>query len=158
MNTFLPYPDFTKSAKVLDNKRLGKERVECLQILRVLSMGPIQNSLTLEKGFKYNNGLYQRKTPWYNHPATRMWKGYESALLLYMREICEEWKSRGYKDTCYEKAIQFVPNKDIILLPYWFNNLSINLSHQSNLLRKNSEHYGKYFIGIPNNLPYIWPV
>ncbi len=26
MQTFLPYPDFTKSAQCLDNKRLGKQR------------------------------------------------------------------------------------------------------------------------------------
>ena len=36
MQTFLPYPDFERSAKVLDNKRLGKQRVEVLQILNVL--------------------------------------------------------------------------------------------------------------------------
>ena len=33
MQTFLPYPDFHESAKVLDMKRLGKQRVEVLQLL-----------------------------------------------------------------------------------------------------------------------------
>ena len=36
VNTFLPYPDFVKSAKALDYKRLGKQRVEAWQILRAL--------------------------------------------------------------------------------------------------------------------------
>ena len=38
MQTFLPYPDFAESAKVLDNKRLGKQRVECLQIMKALKV------------------------------------------------------------------------------------------------------------------------
>ena len=36
MQTFLPYADFPGSAKVLDRKRLGKQRVECCQILNTL--------------------------------------------------------------------------------------------------------------------------
>ena len=32
MQTFLPYPDFWVSAKMLDDKRLGKQRVEAMQI------------------------------------------------------------------------------------------------------------------------------
>ena len=34
MQTFLPYPDFARSARCLDNRRLGKQRVESYQILR----------------------------------------------------------------------------------------------------------------------------
>lgn len=36
MQTFLPYPSIIKSLRCLDNKRLGKQRVETLQILRAL--------------------------------------------------------------------------------------------------------------------------
>ena len=36
MQTFLPYPDFKKSASCLDYKRLGKQRVEGLQILNAI--------------------------------------------------------------------------------------------------------------------------
>lgn len=36
MQTFLPFPSFIESARVLDNKRLCKQRVECLQILKAL--------------------------------------------------------------------------------------------------------------------------
>ena len=36
MQTFLPYEDFTKTAQCLDYKRLGKQRVEAYQILRIL--------------------------------------------------------------------------------------------------------------------------
>lgn len=34
MTTFLPYADFTETAKVLDRARLGKQRVETLQIVQ----------------------------------------------------------------------------------------------------------------------------
>ena len=37
MQTFLPVADFTESARLLDNPRLGKQRVECLQVLRALT-------------------------------------------------------------------------------------------------------------------------
>ena len=59
VNTFLPYPDFVKSAKILDYKRLGKQRVEAWQILRALRGET--------KG-------------WRNHPATNLWRGHEKAL------------------------------------------------------------------------------
>ena len=36
MQTFLPYPDFVASARCLDRRRLGKQRVEVLQLLRAL--------------------------------------------------------------------------------------------------------------------------
>jgi hypothetical protein len=61
MQTFLPYKDFKKSAKVLDNKRLGKQRVEAFQILNILL------GRTKTKG-------------WRNHPAVLMWKGHSNAL------------------------------------------------------------------------------
>jgi hypothetical protein len=61
MQTFLPYASFSESAKALDYKRLGKQRVECRQILRALEHGG----------------------GWANHPATRLWRGYETALKAY---------------------------------------------------------------------------
>src|SRR4029450_2243860 len=37
LQTFLPYPDFAASAQALDQRRLGKQRVEALQVLRGLT-------------------------------------------------------------------------------------------------------------------------
>jgi hypothetical protein len=39
MQTFLPYPDFRESLESLDNKRLGKQRVEALQLTLALRCG-----------------------------------------------------------------------------------------------------------------------
>src|SRR6056297_3518270 len=80
MQTFLPYRDPKSSAKVLDNKRLGKQRVETVQIL---------NTLLNPKG----------KAGWKNHPAVLMWAGYESYLVkIYLTSMIGEWKYRGYRN------------------------------------------------------------
>lgn len=74
----MPYPDFSKSASVLDYRRLGKQRVECKQIL---------------------NALLGNSDGWVNHPATKMWQGHEISLCRYAIKICEEWRNRGYNDS-----------------------------------------------------------
>ena len=132
MQTFLPYPDFHESAKVLDVKRLGKQRVETLQIL---------------------------KGSWPNHPASRMWRGHMRALAEYGVAICDVWRSRGYRDTCREKILELAKNypESENTLPSWVGDEEFHLSHQSNLLRKSEDHYRKYFPDVPSDLPYIWP-
>ena len=62
VNTFLPFANFKKCAKVLDNKRLGKQRVEAKQIISILT------DATKTKG-------------WRSHPAVLMWKGHAKALM-----------------------------------------------------------------------------
>lgn len=139
MQTFLPYADFDQSAQALDNKRLGKQRVEVLQILNAL-VNPAA------KG-------------WKNHPATRMWRGLEINLAVYGIAICREWGSRGYKDTCAHKIVQLANQSGSSYqrsIP-WLNP-ELCLSHQSNLIRKDAPHYGPLFPGVPDNLPYVWPV
>ena len=37
MQTFLQYPDFEKTFKCLDYRRLGKQRVEAMQIYNIIS-------------------------------------------------------------------------------------------------------------------------
>lgn len=153
------------SAQVLDYKRLGKQRVEALQILKTLNRGPY---LCTECDYPFSYGCCggygkPKSTPWYNHPAVRMWKGYEVALMEYLFAMCHEWvANRGYKDTCWIKAIEVGPHPPNVgcrtKMPHWFGDKAFHLSHQSNLLRKNKTYYGKFFFGIPDNLPYIWPV
>lgn len=141
MQTFLPYPSFARSAKALDTKRLGKQRVETLQIMSSLMTG----------------------SGWVNHPATRMWEGFEWALLHYQQAMFREWvEVRGFKDTCFYKTqllyFEHGPQQDFNRLPPWHGNKAFHLSHQSNLIRKDPEHYGPQFPGVPDDLPYIWPI
>lgn len=144
MQTFLPYKDFEKTAEVLDYQRLGKQRVETLQILKV--------------NHRIETNRPDHKIPWENHPAVLMWRNYSNALYVYLQVICKEWERRGYKDTCLNAAGPFVIFQKIVKYPPWLGNEEFHISHQSNLLRKKEDHYGQYFNGVPNDLPYVWPV
>lgn len=136
MQTFLPYPNFEQTARVLDYRRLGKQRVEAYQIMRILT------GITNTKG-------------WRSHPAVLMWRGYEPALAEYGRVICLEWKGRGYKDSLLPNFEQYANSDN---LPYWLGDERLHVSHQSNLIRKDFEYYAPKFPNVPNNLPYYWAV
>lgn len=138
MQTFLPYPDFKESAKCLDYRRLGKQRVEVLQLL---------------------NSFYKPDYKgWKNHPAREMWRSYVNGLVKYGQAICNEWTSRGYKDTCYDKISAYFNDNLNTDLPFWIGNAEFHLSHKSNLIRKQPSFYILLWPDVPDNLPYIWPV
>lgn len=132
MQTFLPYPEMTKSLVCLDYRRLGKQRVEAKQILTALQKG---------------------SGAWYNHPATQMWKGYEETLKLYHNLAIKEWIARGYKNTMPLFNVHISDCK----APYWFGDSAFHASHRSNLLRKDPAFYSQYNWSEPDNLEYIWP-
>lgn len=136
MQTFLPYPSFSASAKSLDRQRLGKQRVETMQILKALT---------------------GRTKGWRNHPATKMWRGYEGVLAQYGVAICQEWKSRGYRDTCQEKIEAMMTPRDGPRPP-WLGLDDFHRSHRSNLLRKKPDHYGQLWNDVPDDMEYVWPV
>lgn len=139
MQTFLPYPSFKQSAACLDRARLGKQRLEGVQILKVL--------LGFAPGSR-----------WANHPAVRMWRGYEGALLVYVLDVCLEWKSRGYVDNQIQVLNELGEYIQVFKDPPWLGSPDFHISHQSNLLRKNPAWYAPHFPNIRNDLPYIWPV
>lgn len=171
MQTFLPYPDFRESARVLDNKRLGKQRVECLQILQTLAIGPYQKLLPKQSKFEFDKWAscsheefislpkkQRRRTPWYNHPACRMWRGHEDSLRDYATVICLEWKRRGFHDTCLPK-IQSLRKPSLMFFgPHWLGNKEFHASHRSNLLRKDFAWYSQFGWTEPTTLEYVWPV
>lgn len=146
MQTFLPYADFTASAICLDRQRLGKQRVECLQILITLTHG----------------------SRWENHPAVRMWRGFEDVLIRYGLAVCREWKRRGYRDTCKGKITQFrevYPDSPKGLKPKFLGNTLFHSSHRAALLFKNPDWYTQFEWleppAVPDakgSLPYVWPV
>lgn len=138
MNTFLPYADFKKSAKCLDYRRLGKQRVEVLILL---------------------NSFYKPNYKgWKNHPCREMWRGYENGLVVYGQVICSEWVSRGYKDTCYQKITNHLDNSKPITFPPWLGREDIHLSHKSNLIKKQPSHYRALWLDVPDDIPYVWAV
>lgn len=137
MQTFLPYPDFAKSLACLDYKRLGKQRLEAMQL--------VNSTLKLARGEKVKG--------WANHPARTMWNGYLDALKLYHNVAIKEWIRRGYNNA----MIPYELPADVALPP-WLGDEQFHISHRSNLLRKDPIHYGKFGWTDPDNLPYYWPV
>lgn len=135
MQTFLPYADLSLSAACLDSKRLGKQRVEAMQIHNVVS------------GKRSNGG-------WLNHPAVLMWHGYADALAFYHNVIIDEWIQRGFQNNMPYLPI---PSGEI-LFPDWFGDERVHSSHRSNLLRKDSYWYGQFGWGESADLEYFWPV
>jgi Pyrimidine dimer DNA glycosylase len=149
MQTFLPSPDFGESARILDVRRLGKQRVEAIQVLRAL----------LVPGYG-----------WRHHPAAAMWSGYEEALVRYGLEVCAVWCQAKNADTCAATLVDDLVRGTGIEgartqpklaaageLPPWLGDEAFHRSHQSALVHKDPEHYRRHFPDVPDDLPYVWP-
>jgi hypothetical protein len=142
MQTFLPYPEFERSAAVLDPRRLGKQRVEVLQILRA---------------------LHFTDYGWRNHPAVTMWRGYVDALVAYGVAVTNAWAAAGRPDTCAPQIVEFAPARtqaDLAAagrLPPWLGWSALHRSHHSALVRKDPVHYRQFFPDVPDDLDYVWP-
>jgi hypothetical protein len=149
VQTFLPAADFEESARLLDAPRLGKQRVEALQILRAIELP--------EYG-------------WANHPAVTMWRGRTAALVAYGLAMVRVWRERGFADSTEALIAEFAPevvgrSQDDLaaagVLPSWLGDEALHRSHRSNLLAKDPEFYRprltETFGPEPDDLPYIWP-
>ena len=149
MQTFLPYPDFAESARVLDRSRLGKQRVETIQVQR---------------------GLVVPGYGWRHHPAVRMWAGHEEALVRYGLEVCAAWRELGFPDTREEMMRSDLAHaRNVVVvrtqqelaeagdLPGWLGDEEFHRSHRSALVRKFPAYYRRFFPDVPDDLPYVWP-
>lgn len=144
MQTFLTEPttDFAVTARTLDNKRLNKQALEAWQIM--------MTNLQLDP-----QGNFRRSRGWRNHPATRMWRGYEVTLFRYIDAMVTEWKCRGYKSTILDKAastlnVAFANNlvTDRNVRPSWMSDVDvfsrIAESHRRALLVKDYGWYSQF--------------
>ena len=138
MQTFLPYPDFSRSAACLDDKRLGNQRREALIILRSV--------LHINKG-------------WQHHPAVQMWRGHPGHLYLYTYEVCWEWTmGRGFKDTCLRKACDAIKQVSLPTpRPIWLGDSQLHSSHRAALLAKDPEWYRQFGWTETPKIQYFWP-
>jgi hypothetical protein len=145
VQTFLPYPELARSAAVLDPARLGKQRVETLQVLRALELP--------EYG-------------WRHHPVVRMWRGHTPALVAYGLACVEVWTAQGRADTTAGQILEFAPEvaeldqADLAAagrLPSWLGDEAVHRSHRSALVRKDPAFYRPLFGDVPDDLPYVWP-
>ena len=135
MQTFLPYEDFEKTAKVLDYRRLNSQRREAFGAINVLT--------GISKGYS-------------NHPAVRMWEGCEEMLKLYFNTIVTEWINRGYVNNF--KFYEIDKNK--LVRPWWLGNEDFHRAMRSRLIEKFPEFYEPKFPNDKgfNDSKYLWPV
>jgi hypothetical protein len=149
MQTFLPVADFADSARLLDSPRLGKQRVETLQILRAIELPDYG---------------------WASHPAVLMWRGRTPALVAYGLAMARIWQERGFADSTASQIGEFAPVvvdraqdelADAGLLPSWLGDEELHRSHRSNLIAKDPafyrERFAERFGAEPDDLPYVWP-
>jgi len=141
MQTFMPHGDYVSVARALDSKRLGKQRVETYQIIKAL------------------RGEYAKTGAWVNHPASVMWSGHIYDLALYGLTVSIEFYERGYDgwNMCevFNALTRNLADNNTEQYPWWVNNELLQLTHQSNLVRKD---HTKYDYPVPPNIPYIWPL
>lgn len=168
MQTFLPLPDFRASLETLDRGRLGKQRLETLQLVEVVIGGRV--SPRTDGGFDvvpyveddYRRFVRARR----NHPACRMWDGHLEALATYGATSCLVWRERGYNDTTHGKLAFVAANRqlcanDIAFYPPWFGDDAFHYAHRANLVRKDPDRFSPLFpdvdiIAAPH-WPYVWP-
>ena len=137
VNIFIPLSDPVEIAKVLDYKRLGKQRVEALQIINIIT----ENT---------------KSSAWRNHPVVLTWKEYPEALKYYCNVMIKEWIARGYQNNMLLYELKS-PNPP---MPWFMNCKPVLLSYQASLLRKNPEYYSKFF-KVPKEYmkySYLWVV
>lgn len=130
MQTFLPYSDFKKSAECLDKKRCWKQVVEAKQLLEVLKLS--RGGHTLSSAQKRIR----------NHPACRMWVGYEKALSRYYNDFLEvsidKWKIKT------EKCQKIIFLDKHYIIPDWNLYEPLHANHRGRLLAKNYDFYSQY--------------
>jgi hypothetical protein len=132
MITFIVTADLIMNARLLDSKRLGKQRIEALQILKAIEMG----------------------TGWVHHPMTKAWRPYPMALKYYTNCIIKEFIRRGGHNT-----LSLFELPEMIIFPWWLSWERLHQSHRMMLFRKNPDFYGNQFSIDPSYSAYgyIWP-
>ncbi len=138
MQTFFSESTPEESLKLLDYRRLGKQRVEGYQILRTLT--------------NISNG-------WKNHPAVKMWRNYEPALLDYTLTACELWVARGYSDTLADRLFEEFGDliDEPVIYPPWTKNQAVIDSHKAMLYHKDNKKYA-FYLHYAHITDYVWPV
>ena len=134
MQTFLPYSNFMETAKCLDYKRLGKQRVEAMQIINIIE-------------------CKSKSKAWKNHPAVHLWENNIDALKLYCNTMIDEWIKRGYNNTM-KKYYIFLDYG--ACYPKWLGREDFHSRHRAALLFKNYEWYKQFNWKEEPKIDYLW--
>lgn len=171
MQTFLPYPDFIQSAKVLDKKRCWKQVVEAKQIINILEKDEVHIDWP-------QIGQFQMKpTAWRNHPAVKMWEGYGHLEVLrhyynVFLHHCLYTHKINTKLPYLESRWSFVSDGKIVInsihwqkgvrdtnLPWWLGNYDFHRAMRARLIEKDRDFYLPKFPDDEgfNGGKYLWP-
>ncbi len=151
MQTFMPCSSFLASLMCLDQKRLGCQRKEALQILQ-----------TLIKCQENPSG----KIGWRNHPAVLQWKNHIPALIQYGILCCNLWIGKGFSDSCLPQFIEISKKLNIDITsdcekPPFMGDERYHSSHRANLLRKAAKSNSSFYQAMgwteSIDMPYFWP-
>ena len=107
----------------------------------------------------WREGITLIRGGWPNHPASKMWRGHEYHLGLYLLAGLKVLRERSGKDYIeIEQKIRTEMKKFRNTgKPKWVGNERFHASHRSNLLRKDKEWYSQFGWNEPDDLPYVWP-
>jgi hypothetical protein len=151
VNTFLVHSDYALSARFLDLRRLGKQRLEAHHMIQVL--------------------LGEKKS-WINHPATKAWSNHMISLKHYFNCIVREWIRRGCKNSY---ALYDLGDESSLsdVAPPWTKSPRIHYSMMAQLQLKDPTFYNvpslkekipphllQYFESMPSEYlryGYVWP-
>lgn len=142
MQTFLPDNSFAETARILDNRRLGKQRVEAYQIIEI---------------------LLGKQSGWEHHPAVKMWSGndrYIPCLMIYYNAMLKEWANRGFKNI----KLQPFTNDELCAFdgatrpPWCCGDGRVHSSHRAALLAKDYEWYSQFNWTEKPVIDYYWPI
>lgn len=150
MQTFVPFANLNMSAAVLDSKRLNKQLLEGRQIYQILAEN-------------------RRTGGWVNHPAVKMWRNYDMGLYAYLTAIRDECDKRGIQTEKNWTAIETMHEAnwhrgDNIVMPPWWNDDRVHISHRQNLHDKDPNYYHHFIdaswmekIRCCDRCNYFWP-
>lgn len=151
--TLLPYPDFDESIHVLDRNKLLAQRVEAWKILQI------------NIGFRWTTNMREpisiAHTYGWNHPGCAMWRGHSRHLAAYLEKCCRAWTTLYDGDDTILPRLKALPEffklPAELEEPEWLGLVDLHKSHQSSLVRRDKEHYSKFFPDVPDDLEYVWP-
>lgn len=147
MNTWLPYPDYLESARVLDPATLVDQPNQVLAILDVIH--------------ESDTSIY-RGAP---DQVVNMWRDHEAQLCEYgltMVEQCLQGPSEFTNLARVKENLEWhldcaTSGEYSMDKPKWFGDLDFHDSHKAALLRTMPEFYRDKF-DVDRTLPLIWPV
>ena len=137
MQTFITDSSITPTMRALDTQRLGKQRVEAMQIHQILI------SRDYSKG-------------WGSHPAVKMWAGFDRWLAVYGMRACQEFRNRGYTDNLLDYFQSYHSDDQYKDVPPWWHDDRIHMSHKRNLVCKDYNFYSPIF-NVRPSMTYFWP-